>query len=204
MSTITTTAARVSVAANCLGGHTMLLSARDSLLLIVDVQERLAPAIEVPAGAVDACERLIRAAVRLDVPVLATEHYSQGIGRTLPRLRRYLQNHEIHEKICFSAASETAFMDCLDRFAGRTIILAGMEAHVCVLQTGLGLARLGWPVAVAADAVGSRTADNHRLGLERMARHGIDVVSTEMVMFEWLERGGTEAFRDVLPLIKAG
>lgn len=102
----------------------------------------------------------------------------------------------------FDASADPAIAARLDALSGRTLILAGCEAHVCVLQTALALLARGHPVAMVADAVGSRTSANHRAGLDRAARHGAEIVTTEMVLFEWLGTAAHPAFRDLMALVK--
>ncbi len=161
-----------------------LLCAGTSTLLVVDVQARLVPAIHEGAAVVGRVVWLVRLAQALGIPVAATEQYPQGL----------MPAGAIGSKVHFSCAAA----GCLDALpgAGRPqVVIAGIEAHVCVLQTALGLAAQGREVFVVADAVGSRDPANRALALERMGRRGIGIVSGEMVGFEWLERAGTERFR---------
>ena len=173
-----------------------LLRADTSMLLVVDVQARLVPAIHDATAVVERIVWLVRLAQALGVPVAATEQYPQGLGPTVPALTALLPPGSIGEKVHFSCAAA----GCLPTLpgAGRPqVVLAGTEAHVCVLQTAFGLAAAGREVFVVADAVGSRDPGSCTLALERMARRGIGVVSCEMVGFEWLERAATERFREI-------
>jgi nicotinamidase-related amidase len=173
-----------------------LLRTDASMLLVVDVQARLVPAIHDGPAVVDRIVWLVRLAQALGVPVAATEQYPQGLGPTVPVLAALLAPGAIGAKVHFSCAAA----DCLPGLpgAGRPqVVIAGIEAHVCVLQTALGLAGQGREVFVVADAVGSRDPSNRALALERMGRRGIGIVSGEMVGFEWLERAGTERFRAI-------
>ena len=180
------------------------MDARRSLLLVVDVQARLAPAIDEGAAAVENNRRLLQAAQRLQVPVLVTEHYPQGLGATVEPLQAPMAaaGATVIEKIHFGATREPGFLERLRGFGRRQIVLTGMEAHICVLQTGLGLLEAGFAVAVVADASSSRTRANREAGLARLARHGAEIVTTEMVIYEWLERAGTADFRALLPLVR--
>ncbi|MEO1192496.1 MAG: isochorismatase family protein [Pseudomonadota bacterium] len=180
----------------------MLLTREDSLLLLVDFQERLAPAIHEGAAAVAEAERLVKIARLLDVPCLATEQYPAGLGPTVAPLKALLQPAEVLEKIHFSAAREEAFLKRLDAGGRRQIVVMGMEAHVCVLQTALVLAELDYQVWIVADAIGARRSDSKELALARFRQAGLTIVSAEMVAFEWLTRAATEEFRAVLPLLK--
>ncbi len=180
----------------------MLLDRGDCFLLLVDVQERLAPAVLEPARVLANALRLVEAAQRLGVPVLMTEHCADRIGRLLPELRERVPEEAVLPKVHFAAAREP---DCAARFAalGRaTCVVAGMETHVCVLQTAFSLKAAGYAPHVVVDAVSSRKAVDKEAALQRLGEAGVGRITTEMVIFEWLERGDDAAFRDLLPVIK--
>jgi nicotinamidase-related amidase len=179
----------------------VLLDPRNCVLLVVDIQERLAAAVD---GADEILRRtaiLLAAAERLDVPVLASEQYPQGLGPTDARLALPV-GARTFAKLAFSAAADPAILGHLDGLGRRLAVLCGMETHVCVLQTALGLRGRGWEVAVVADAVGSRHPERKRLGLERMRDQGVAVVDSEMVVFEWLGAAGTPEFKELSRLIR--
>jgi nicotinamidase-related amidase len=180
----------------------MLLRADDSVLLVVDVQERLAPAIHAAESVISVVCTLLKAAAEFAVPVLATEQYPRGLGTTIPPVAELLPPGAAVEKIHFSAAHEPGFVERLRGLGRRQIVVTGTEAHVCVLQTALGLVEAGFDCFLVADAVGSRVPANRDLGIQRMRGEGVRVVTSEMVMFEWLHRAGTPIFKRVLPLIK--
>lgn len=180
----------------------MLLSAERSVLVVIDEQERLVPAIHEHERVVRNTTILMDAAAALDVPVLVSEQYPRGLGPTVTVVRQRVDAAAVVEKIHFSCAAEPAFLEKLEATGRSQIVLAGTEAHVCVLQTALGLAGQGRTVALVADATSSRTPANAELGIARMARAGVEIVSTEMVVFEWLHRAGTPVFKTVSALIK--
>lgn len=180
----------------------MLLDRRRSLLLVIDFQANLAPAIHEGAAAVAKARRLLEIARLLDVPRLASEQYPRGLGPTLPELAALLEPGETVEKLAFSAAREPAFLEALAARRRPQLVVTGMEAHVCVLQTALVLKELGYAVFLVADAVGSRRPEDRALALQRLQAAGVTLVSAEMVAFEWLGRAGTAEFREALPLIK--
>lgn len=180
----------------------MLLDARHAVLFIVDIQARLAPAIDGAEAVIARTRILLAAAARLGIPVLVSEQYPQGLGHTDERLLPLPDGAVVLPKTAFSAAAEPAIRDRLERLDRRQVVLAGMETHVCVLQTALGLKRAGYDVAVAADAVGSRLPERRRLGLERMRAHGVDIVDSEMVVFEWVGDAATPPFRELSRLIR--
>ena len=180
-----------------------LLSRTESRLLIVDVQEKLLPAIPVAAELTENCRMLIQAARVLQVPVFATEQYPRGLGGTAPELTAMLDG-PIPEKVCFSGCEALNWGMAADQADDRfRVVLAGIEAHVCVLQTALDLQACGFRVYVAADAVASRRKFDWKFALRRMADSGVTVTTLESVLFEWCERAGTEEFREISRLVKA-
>lgn len=174
----------------------MLMDRRKSCLLVVDVQERLLPAIADGETVLKRCLWLFGVAQKVGVPVVVTEQYPQGLGRTVEELRAAAGEATVVTKTHFSGVSD----GCLEGTAvaaRRQVVVVGTEAHVCVLQTALELRWQGKEVFVVADAVGSRKAIDHELALARMRAHGIEVVTREMVAFEWLQQSATDLFREV-------
>jgi nicotinamidase-related amidase len=174
----------------------MLIDANRSLLLLIDLQERLAPAIHDIEEVLRHNLWLVRLARRLSVPVAATVQYPTGLGSTLPAIAACLEPADIVEKIHFSAVAEGC-LNSLSAFTRPQVIITGTEAHVCVLQTALDLRTSGKEVFIVAEAVGSRHPVDRALALERMRQEGCRIVSREMVAFEWLRRAGTDLFREV-------
>lgn len=181
----------------------MILRAQDSVLVVVDVQERLLPAIHDSARVVRNAGMLLKGAAALSVPVLLTEQYPRGLGPTVEAVRADLPaGTPVIEKITFGCTGEPAFNAALAELKRLQIVLCGTEAHVCVMQTALGLRQQGHAVYLVADAVSSRTPDNRAMALERMRAAGVTIVTTEMVLFEWMERAGTPVFKLVSALVK--
>ena len=180
----------------------MLIRREQSLLLIVDIQEKLAPAILKAESVVANAKKLVLAATHLGLPILVSEQYPKGLGRTLPELRELVPPDCVFEKTHFSCLGDANFAERLRAQARSQIIVCGMEAHVCVLQTALDLAASGWAPMIVADGVSSRRAEDRDLGLARMLDSGATVVSTEMVLFEWIGQAGTSDFKALLPLIR--
>ena len=177
----------------------MLLTVKGTAVLLIDLQERLVPAIHDGDLMVARSARLAEAAALLDVPVLATEQYPKGLRHTIPELAAYPS--ATLAKTTFSAATAPGF-DGLIPAGTREVIIAGCEAHVCVLQTVLGLLGSRLRVILAADATGSRDPADKALAVHRARQHGAEVVSTEMVLFEWLRDASHPAFRSVQKLLK--
>ena len=173
----------------------MLIKSDQSMLLLIDLQERLAPAIE----DIDAVLRhnlwLVDIAQRLSVPVGATVQYPSGLGPLVPELGARIQPDRIVEKMHFSAVADGC-LEAMPDFSRHQIVLTGTETHVCVLQTALDLLALGKEVFVVAEA-GSRRLTDKELGLARLRQEGCRIVSREMVAFEWLCKAGTEMFRQI-------
>lgn len=171
-------------------------------LLVVDLQEKLVPAMFEKERAVTNAVRLIRGASVLDLPVWVTEQYPHGLGSTVPEVAAAVPGFAPLEKLAFSACGAAGMRQSIEATGRRQVILCGIECHVCVMQTCLDLLEIGLDVFVVADAVSSRTPANWKSGLDRMRDSGAVIVSTEMVIFELLGAAGTPQFKQVLPLVK--
>ncbi len=175
----------------------MLLQAKDSVVLLIDIQQRLAPAIADSQAVTDAAAWVLQLAPQFDIPVLVTEHYSKGLGHTLPSLAELVTQEQIFEKIHFSAFQASAVEQKLASLQRRQIVVIGTETHVCVLQTVLDLISGNYQVFVVEEAVGSRDLKNKALALSRMQQAGAQIISKEMLVFEWLHKAGTDFFRHI-------
>jgi nicotinamidase-related amidase len=175
------------------------LAANRSTLLLIDLQRRLMPSIAGGEAVVANARRLAEAARLLDVPVLATEQNPGGLGGNVQEIAA-LASRTLAKNF-FDATREAAFETFLPA-ARLKVVVAGCETHVCVMQTVLGLLRQGRSVALVSDAVGSRTNANRDAALARAKAHGAELVTTEMVVFEWLETSDHPRFREALQLVK--
>jgi nicotinamidase-related amidase len=177
---------------------------KHSALLVIDVQDSLVQAMkpEVSDVVIRNIGILIHSAKTLTMPILFTEQYPKGLKRTVPAIRQALEPFKPFEKITFSAARDEAFMDGLSNLGLTQIIITGMECHVCVYQTVLDLLERGYCIHVPKDAVCSRTKRNWLTGLALMGQAGAVVTSTETIVFQLLERAGTDEFKTVAPFIK--
>jgi nicotinamidase-related amidase len=180
----------------------MLIRRADSLLLVVDIQQKLAPAIHDSERVTANSVRLLEAARQLGVPAFVSEQYVKGLGPSLDVIRTAAVDARFFEKTHFSCAAEPGVIELLRAAKRPQVLLAGTEAHVCVLQTAFGLLAAGFEVYLVADAASSRTPENRSAAIERMRAGGVQIVTTEMVLFEWLQQAGTDDFRQLLPLIK--
>jgi nicotinamidase-related amidase len=178
------------------------LSRSKTGLLVVDIQERLLPAMFAGAAVVQNSVRLIKGAAVLGLPVFATEQYRKGLGVTVPEVAAALGKVTPIEKMSFSACGAAGLLEGMKAREVSQVLLCGIETHVCVSQTALALLAAGLEVFAVADATSSRAPENHGLGLERMRDAGATVVSTEMALFELLEKAGTEEFKQILALVK--
>jgi nicotinamidase-related amidase len=182
---------------------THLANVQQSQLVLIDVQLKLASVMPKDAmqAVVKNCEILAQAATLLSVPITLTEQYPQGLGVTLPEITQHLTNYKPIAKTAFSAYNEPKFRQQLQQDSP-SIILAGMEAHICILQTALALNDAGKKVYVVEDAVISREPANKANALARLRDAGCVVSNTESVLFEWLSDANHEAFRALSKLIK--
>jgi nicotinamidase-related amidase len=178
------------------------LRIEDSALLVVDVQERLVPVMHDPASIVSQVGRLIDGINALDMPVLVTEQYRKGLGVTVPVLADRLSGAVCnHEKLAFSACIEPV-LDELSQRGIRSVIVCGIEAHVCVLQTCLDLAKSGYIVAIAVDAISSRRKIDCDTAVSRMLQAQVLPTTVESALLELVGEAGTDQFKAVLPIIK--
>lgn len=175
----------------------MLMDPAKSFLLIVDVQEKLMPVVHDNEQVTANIARLLGVATELGVPIQASEQYPKGLGPMLARLREQVPDAAISEKVHFSYAKAPSGQSILAQLEQPQVIIAGVEAHVCVLQTAIGLQYDGRDVFVVADAVGSRNPRDVQLALDRLRAGGVSIVSLEMVVFEWLQQAGTPEFKRI-------
>ena len=169
-----------------------------SALLVIDFQSRLMPAIEDAAAVVANTRRLLDAAALLGVPALFTEQNADGLGPTMPELKSPTAG--LFHKMTFDACRMPGFLDALP--VGRDLVVAGCEAHVCVLQTAMGLLAAGRRVHLVRDAVGSRRTESKEAAIRRLERDGAGIVTTEMVLFEWLQTADDPRLRQIIELVR--
>jgi nicotinamidase-related amidase len=175
------------------------ITRNDSVLVIIDMQEKLVPAMSRDEIILANTTRLLALASTINLPVVVTE---QGkLGPTLPSLSSLIAGFEPISKMTFNCFATEAFSQRIDTLGRNTLIIAGIEAHICVTQTALWACRQ-FKVHVASDAISSRAPDNAAVAVERMRAQGITISSTEMVIYELLERAGTDEFKAMLPYVK--
>jgi len=183
----------------------LALEAERCVLLVVDIQEKLLPPIFQKEQLVRNSQMLIRMAGILKMPTIMSTQYAKGLGNTVAEIASLLPGTQPIDKHMFSCFGSDVFCSTLKRLPGNrnTVLLCGMESHICVTQTALGALREGYLVHVASDAVSSRTEWNWKIGLERMRAAGAVISSTEMMIYELLRSSGEPAFKELLPHLRA-
>ncbi|MBZ5656269.1 MAG: hydrolase [Acidobacteriia bacterium] len=180
------------------------IEAEQCALIVVDIQEKLLPPIWQKEQLIRNSQLLIRLAGLLKIPAIVTTQYARGLGNAVPEIAALLPECQPIDKVMFSCFGSDVFCSLLKRLPGQrtTILLCGMETHICVMQTALAALREGYLVHVASDAVSSRSESNWRVGLDRMRAAGAVISSAEMMMYELLRSSGSPAFKELLPYLK--
>lgn len=176
-----------------------LINRNDSVLVIIDMQEKLVPAVIEKKLIVENIIRLVKFSRIIGLPVVITEQ--QKLGDTVPVIRQELMEPQPIDKMHFNCFGEDAFSEGIRKLGRKTLILAGIEAHICVTQTALH-AVSDFSVHVVSDAISSRSSRNYEVAIMRMQQCGVTITSTEMVIYELLEKAGTDDFKEVLKLVK--
>ena len=175
----------------------MLMNANKSMLLVVDLQEKLTPHVVDHQELTEYCAWLMELANTLEIPTLVSEHYPKGLGHTLSALKSHVAQENILEKVHFSCASESKCLEAIHGFGRKQIVIVGIEAHVCILQTAIELLEQDLDVFVVADAISSRALSDKQMALGRMRHVGVQIVTKEMVFFEWVHKAGTPQFKEL-------
>jgi len=173
----------------------------DVAFILIDIQERFLPVIHNIETVIDNANKLVKGAEILKVPLIVTEQYPKGLGRTVDEIN-LSAGHEIIEKVSFDCFGCDRFTGKLEEIGVNSLVIFGIEAHVCVLKTALQAAARKYDTYVVADAVSSRTKENRTLALERLRQSGVFIVSTEMILFQLMDRSGTDEFKAISKLVK--
>lgn len=185
-----------------MGIENFSLDKDEAVLVIIDIQERLAAVMGMREQVVRNTTHLIELAKMLKIPIIATEQYPKGLGRTLPELQTVLPEYTPVEKTAFNCCGEPSFIMEIKKYRKKKAIITGMETHICVLQTCVGLIKEGFVPHIVGDAVCSRTKQNWKAGLRFMRDSGAVVTGTETVLFQLLGVAGTDEFKAVSRMIK--
>ena len=183
-----------------------MLESKNTLLVLVDLQVKLARVINEPESLIESVRKLVRGARVLGVPIVWTEQNPAGLGSTVPEIAELLTGEPAGDgpisKLSFSCCGEARFTDALDRLGRKQVLLAGIESHVCVYQTAADLLAGGYEVQVVADAVSSRTPQNKAIALAKMRAAGADITSVEAALFELLKIAEGPTFKEILKIVK--
>jgi nicotinamidase-related amidase len=178
------------------------INEHDTALMLIDIQDKLAASMKHKDQVVANTLHLIEAAKLLQIPILVTEQYPKGLGSTLPEIQEALPSYAPFEKLSFDCCQETGFLKKVGAIGRKKWLLTGMEAHICVLQTSLGLMRAGHTVQVVQDGICSRSKSNFKTGVAFMDRAGAILTCTEIVLFQLLQKAGSEVFKIISKRIK--
>jgi nicotinamidase-related amidase len=183
--------------------HSQLLNFSDSVFIIIDLQQRLVSAMpnDIAIATVKTTQHLLTAATTLEIPIMVTEQYPQGLGATVTELAELIDSENVIEKTSFSCAKVRTFMKRLDEMGRKQVVLAGMESHICVLQTALDFLAQGFHVYVVEDAICSRDIKNKANAIHRMRDLGVNVTNMESVLFEWLGDAAHPQFKALSKLV---
>lgn len=180
-----------------------LISKKEAALIIVDVQEKLFPLVYERNKVLDNIRKLIRFAKIINMPIVLTEQYPRGLGLTIPEIKEIIPEIQPIEKVEFSCFGSEKFRSLLNDLNVKTLIITGIETHICVAQTSIEGLNNGYKSCVIVDATSSRNPEDKSVALERMKQSGVIIASTEMIIYELLGTAGTQEFREVLKLIKS-
>jgi nicotinamidase-related amidase len=178
------------------------LTTGNTALVLIDFQQRLFAVMHEKDKLLRNVLKLVRGAVVLEIPVIVTEQYPRGLGPTLPEIRELLPDVRPIEKLCFSCCDEESFCRSLEALGRRQVLVAGIEAHICVHQTAMALSRAGYQVQVVGDAVASRDPENKLVSLYGLGAAGIGITSVEMALFELLRVALGDKFKRISEIVK--
>lgn len=178
------------------------MNREDALCILIDYQTKMAPAIHDTEALEKKLIRAVKAFQVLDIPVLVTQHYTKGLGETTDALREALGDFTPIEKITFSCMQNEEFLDTVKKSSRKTVIITGVETHICVQQTALQLLEAGYNVYILEDCCSSRFARDHETGIRRMENAGIKITSSESAFFELMRSAKFPRFKEISNLVK--
>jgi nicotinamidase-related amidase len=178
------------------------LDAANTVLLLIDFQERLFPVMHDKEKLLKNVIKLIKGAKVLEIPIVLTEQYPKGLGPTIPEIKELIPEIKPVEKVCFSCTDEAAFNQALEGLKRKQVLIAGIEAHICVYQTAMALGRLGYEVQPVGDCVASRDPENRLAALFKMGAAGVSLTTTEMALFELLKVAQGDKFKQISAIVK--
>jgi len=179
-----------------------MLTTDDTVLVLIDFQERLFPVMHEKDKLLRNVLKLIEGAKALEIPIVMTEQYPKGLGTTLPEIKELLPGVKPIEKVCFNCCDEDVFSKALEALKRRQVLIAGIEAHICVYQTAMALFRAGYEVQVVGDCVSSREPENKLVSLFKMGAAGVSPTTMEMALFELLRVASGDKFKQISNIVK--
>jgi nicotinamidase-related amidase len=180
----------------------MRIKREDTALIVIDMQSKLYPFIHEYEQLTKNCIRLIEGLKVLDVPIIVTQQYTPGLGGTIEPINKAIGEYTHIEKMCFSCYGDNNFISELKKLGRKNILLAGIESHVCVLQTALDLIENGYQPVLVEDCVSSREPNNKRIAVERMRDAGAIITTYESILFELTVLCGTDEFKKIVKIVK--
>jgi len=179
------------------------ISKDDTVLVVIDLQERLYPAMSTGASAVAEAAKLIKGCNVIGCPVIVTQQYTKGLGESVPEIKEAFESFSHIEKATFSAMGEPDFVDALEETGRKTVVICGVESHVCVMQSALDMLDAGYDVFLAVDAISSRKIIDMETAVKRMIHSGVMPTTVESALFELLENDSkSETFKTISRLVK--
>jgi len=178
------------------------MNKEDTALVIVDVQEKFVPVIRNIDNVISNIIKLIKSFQITDVPIIVTEQYSKGLGKTISEIKNELKYYEPIEKIEFDCFDNSNFDKIINNKKIKNIVLCGIESHVCVIQTLIDGVKKGYNVYLVKDAISSRKESDFEIAVERAKQEDAKVASTEMVIFQLLEKAGSDEFKEIIEIVK--
>jgi nicotinamidase-related amidase len=178
------------------------LDAANTVLVLIDFQERLFPVMHDKEKLLKNVIKLVKGATVLEIPIILTEQYPKGLGPTIPEIKELIPGVTPVEKVCFNCTDEASFTKALETLKRKQVLIAGIEAHICVYQTAMALARLGYDVQVVGDAIASRDPENKLVTLFKIGAAGINPTTTEMALFELLKVAQGDKFKQISSIVK--
>jgi nicotinamidase-related amidase len=179
-----------------------MIKTNNTLAIVVDIQERMLPVIENCEELEKNCVTLLKGLKLLNIPIIVTQQYTKGLGMTIPSILDAYGCEDFHEKLSFSALREDNIKDAVKEQGRVNVLVLGIEAHICVLQTCLDLKEQGYTPYLVIDCIGSRKRANLDMSIQRAIQEGVTITSYESLLFELMERSDNEVFRDISRLIK--
>lgn len=179
-----------------------MLKKENTALVVIDIQGKLAQLMHQKEAVYQNVNRLIEGAKVLDIPIIWTEQYPEGLGGTIPEVAETLKGFKPIPKMTFSCCQNDEFLNALKASGRQQILITGIETHICVYQTTIELLEAGYEVEVVADAVSSRTPENKAIGLDKMKTAGAGITGTETALYELLKVAGGPEFKQILKIVK--